>query len=153
MCQNENNAYLYEYALSLVYVDYLLVVPSHVLVVRLLAAELLLALTAIPLLLLCCVAFKGTFHLGLVFECSVTPWMWACDCGLVMLPHILLGYKFLFALRCIGARNHFFIRNYEAMLLDLVSLEGICPVARVLTNITFIHFSSPLTMYFGLIEF
>ena len=63
---------------------YLLVVPGHVLVVRLLAAELLLALTAIPLLLLCCVAFKVTFHLGLVFECSVTPWMWACDCGLLL---------------------------------------------------------------------
>ena len=58
---------------------YLLVVPGHVLVVRLLATELLLALTAIPLLLLCCVAFKVTFHLGLVFECSVTPWMWAYD--------------------------------------------------------------------------
>ena len=70
-----------------------------------------------------------------------------------MLPHILLGYKFLFALRCIDARNHFFIRNYEAMMLDLVSLEGICPVARVLTNITFIHFSSALTMCFGLMEF
>ena len=63
---------------------YLLIVPSHVLVVRLLAAELLLAFTAIRLLLLCCVAFKVTFHLGLVFECSVTPWMWACDCGLLL---------------------------------------------------------------------
>ena len=63
---------------------YLLIVPGHVLAVRLLAAELLLALTAIPHLLLCCVAFKVTFHLGLVFECSVTPWMWACDCGLLL---------------------------------------------------------------------
>ena len=47
---------------------YLLIVPGHVLAVRLLAAELFLALTAIPLLLLCCVAFKVTFHLGLVFR-------------------------------------------------------------------------------------
>ena len=56
------NAYSYEYALF--WFMYLLIVPGHVLAVKLLAAELLLALTAIPLLLLCCVAFKVIFSFG-----------------------------------------------------------------------------------------